>query len=231
MIVLDLMWASNKVQTDPQYETKFFPIYIDEFGDFFVEGFTNFLKKCGSAGYCLHLACQSFGDLEDKNILDQVVTNTRNRIVINQVLPKNVDMLSKIFGTYSTGKKTVRTESGKETEFGTITIGNEFKIDPELINELPNGSAIFNNKSRIEVIDLALTENFVLKGERSYFTDNEKKDLLNEIEERAKEAQVSSKKQQDINIYSLKNPKINATSKGQKGRKQESNANFGEEEK
>ena len=231
MIVLDLMWASNKVQTDPQYETKFFPIYIDEFGDFFVEGFTNFLKKCGSAGYCLHLACQSFGDLEDKNILDQVVTNTRNRIVINQVLPKNVDMLSKIFGTFSTGKKTVKTESGKETEFGTITIGNEFKIDPELINELPNGSAIFNNKSQIEVIDLALTENFVLKGERSYFTENEKKDLLNEIEERAKEAQVSSKKQQDINIYSLKNPKINATSKGQKGRKQESNANFGEEEK
>jgi hypothetical protein len=183
-ILLDLMYASNQVQGG-YYKKKFYPIYLDEFADFVVPGFESFLKKCGSAGYCIHLACQSFGDLRDKKLEDFILSNTYNHLVLRQSYPINADLASKLFGTFTSKKETYKFNEDEETGEKSVREVEELLVNPNLIKRLDNGKGIFTNNKKLHYLELPTTPFYTLGEEASYITLKEKDLFIKELKKTA----------------------------------------------
>lgn len=180
-ILLDLMYCANQVQTG-KFSNKFFSIYLDEFGDFVVPGFESFMKKCGSAGYCLHLACQSFGDLRAKGLEDFVISNTFNHLVLRQSYPLNADLAVKLFGSYSTNKKTERHSADVATGDKSVRQVDELKVDPNLVKSLETGTAIFSNSKDLVYLSLPISDLYRMDDMKfPYVTEQEKPALEKEL--------------------------------------------------
>lgn len=158
LFLQDIKTMSNYVQTHlPMEERHFFPIYVDEFAMVAFPAFIDLLNKARSARIAITIAHQSLGDLEQYGsfIASQIQDNTNIKLIFRQADPKSVDLLSRMGGTYETEKMTFQTNdqlgSVMNTGGGSAHVVEKFRVDPNVIKELPRGycALIEKDTSRI----------------------------------------------------------------------------------
>lgn len=146
LFLQDIKTMSNYVQTHlPASERHFFPIYVDEFAMVAFPAFIDLLNKARSAKIAITIAHQSLGDLEQFGpfIASQIQDNTNIKLIFRQTDPDSVNILSRMGGTYETEKLTYQTEeqigTNVYTGVGTSRVVEKFRVDPNVIKELPRG--------------------------------------------------------------------------------------------
>lgn len=152
MLLMDLQSTSGYIHLYNK-PRRFYPVFIDEFGEFAVEDFISWLNKARSSGYSIHIAFQEAADLEkiDRTFMKQVIGNTSIKVVFCVHDNETAETLSKILGTVTVKKETERIDktilSQAEGMVGSIREVEEFKIHPNIIkNKLRQGQCLIWGK-------------------------------------------------------------------------------------
>lgn len=174
LFLQDIKTMSNYVQTHlPVEERHFFPIYVDEFAMVAFPAFIDLLNKARSAKIAITIAHQSLGDLEQFGyfIASQIQDNTNIKLIFRQADPESVDLLSRMGGTYETEKMTFQTnqEMGSiiNTGGGSSHSVEKFRVDPNVIKELPRGYCALIEKDTSRICYLQ-TDYLPVKGSGAF---------------------------------------------------------------
>ncbi|MDE0119839.1 MAG: type IV secretion system DNA-binding domain-containing protein [Bdellovibrionales bacterium] len=154
MILQDLKVLSNQIQAgQKQFSYNFCPCFIDEFGSFVTNDFSDFLKMARSAKIGIHLFCQGLSDLSklSSDFKNQIIGNTINKILFRQDVGSDAEEWAEVAGTFSSRKKTYQifgTETSEEmTGMGTVRDTKEMKIEFDVFKSLSQGQAILIDKA------------------------------------------------------------------------------------
>ena len=123
------------------------PVYLDEFASFACEEFADLISKARSAGYALHFAHQSIGDVLEisPGFLNRITDNAATKIVMRINDPDSAEFFAKAFGTRLYQKATQRVTNAKQLdaaevlEEGSIREAHQFRAAPDLFKTLPTG--------------------------------------------------------------------------------------------
>lgn len=180
LILQDIKTMSNLVQANlSQDERGFFPIFVDEFATIAFPGFIDLLNKARSSKIAITIAHQSLGDLKQYGdyIGSQVNENTNNKLIFRQTDPDSVNLLTQMGGTAAADKLTVQTSQflggTVETGVGSSRTVEKFRIDPNLIKELPRGYAVLMQKD-INRICYVQCDYMPVKGSLDFLKEREK---------------------------------------------------------
>ncbi len=121
-------------------------VYIDEAGSVLFSDFIDLANKARSSGLNLTVAVQSYSDMEmvgnSETLMKQLMESFSTWFVQRQLNPENAEKLAKMFGTFTSEKKTKRVDSGIDTSMGTIREGHEFITHPDILKSIKIGQAI-----------------------------------------------------------------------------------------
>ena len=121
------------------------PVYLDEFASFACEEFADLISKARSAGYALHFAHQSIGDVLEisPGFLNRITDSAATKIVMRINDPDSAEFFAKAFGTRLYQKATQRVTNAKQLdaaevlEEGSIREAHQFRAAPDLFKTLP----------------------------------------------------------------------------------------------
>lgn len=128
--------------------------FIDEFGSFVTQSFAELLKMIRSTGIGMNLFMQGIADIEaiNKPLANQVLGNTKVKIILRQDIDTDVETWSSMAGTEdaeieSYQMNTDGLTSGR-TGMGNVHEGKKMKIDFDVFKNLNVGQAVVINKGR-----------------------------------------------------------------------------------
>ena len=124
-----------------------FFVYLDEFKDIVYPQFADLINKAREAKIGIMLGHQSLGDLSSisKAFENTVLTNTRNKVILNLDNVESAEYFSKQIGTKKSIEKTV---SYAQEGIWSVAKGHseklvdEFIVHPNVLKLLPTGQAI-----------------------------------------------------------------------------------------
>lgn len=170
ILIQDIKTVSNYIQAHiPESERHFFPIFIDESAALIFSGFIDLISKARSAKIAITFAHQSLGDLTQNGdfLSKQLFDNTNNRFVFRQSDPESVNTHSQMGGTVETEKMThqIFDQAGTElnTGLGSSRVVETFRIDPNMLKDLPLGYCVFHQKDSSQIRYLQ-TDYIPIKG-------------------------------------------------------------------
>lgn len=121
-------------------------VFIDEAASVLYSDFIDLANKARSSGVNLTIATQSYSDMEmiggSATLMKQLMESFSTWFVQRQLDAENAEKLASIFGTFLSEKKTVMTESGTESDKGSLREAHEFICHPENIKSIHTGQAI-----------------------------------------------------------------------------------------
>lgn len=152
MLLMDLQSTSGYIHLY-NIQRRFYPVFIDEFGEFAIDDFISWLNKARSSGYSIHIAFQEAADLEkiDRTFMKQVIGNTSIKVVFCVHDNETAETLAKILGTVTVKKETERIDktifNQSEGMVGSVREVEEFKVHPNVIkNGLRQGQCLIWGK-------------------------------------------------------------------------------------
>lgn len=152
MLLMDLQSTSGYIHLY-DIPRRFYPVFIDEFGEFAVDDFISWLNKARSSGYSIHIAFQEAADLEkiDRTFMKQIIGNTSVKVVFCVHDNETAETMSKILGTVTVKKETERIDKTYITQYegmvGSVREVEEFRIHPNVIkNGLRQGQCLIWGK-------------------------------------------------------------------------------------
>ncbi len=124
-----------------------FFLYLDEFKDIVYPQFADLINKAREAKIGIMLGHQSLGDLSSisKAFENTILTNTRNKVILNLDNVESAEYFSKQIGTKKSIEKTV---SYAQEGIWSVAKGHseklvdEFIVHPNVLKLLPTGQAI-----------------------------------------------------------------------------------------
>ncbi|RYZ77890.1 MAG: DUF87 domain-containing protein [Proteobacteria bacterium] len=148
LIINNLSYLAGVSHRDPSGVKKaMIPVYLDEFASFACEEFADLISKARSAGFALHFAHQSIGDVLEVSpgFLNRITDNAATKIVMRINDPDSAEFFAKAFGTRLYQKATQRVTNAKQLEAaevleeGSIREAHQFRAPPDLLKTLPTG--------------------------------------------------------------------------------------------
>lgn len=153
MIVQDLKVLSSQIHANQvDFQPRFVPCFIDEFGSFASADFSDFLKQVRSAGIGVHLFFQTLADLKliSHGFEEQVFGNTATKIIFRQDVPNDVEKWSKTAGTkdeFSYSYQVSENTFGQEkTGLGNQTELKKMRVEHDVFKKLSCGEAVLIDK-------------------------------------------------------------------------------------
>ena len=113
-------------------------LVIDEFGQFANDKIISLLTLARSSQLGVILATQDTSSLEDENTRQQVLANTRTKILMATDLPEEVAELA---GTVFQIESSIQHEDGEMTGMGSARVQHAFKIQPNEAAQQQAGEA------------------------------------------------------------------------------------------
>ena len=172
IILQDLKVLSNQIQAgQKKFDYDFCACFIDEFGSFATQDFSDFLKMARSSRIGIHLFCQGLADLKavTPEFKEQIIGNTSSKIIFRQDVPEDAETWSGIAGTFSSRKKTYQI-TGIETEeemtgMGSFREAKEMRIEFDVFKKLSVGQAVLIDKGchREDLLRVWRTEGSLLE--------------------------------------------------------------------
>lgn len=148
LIINNLSYIAGLLHRDlNETKKRMIPVYLDEFASFACEEFADLISKARSAGYALHFAHQSIGDVLEisPGFLNRITDNAATKIVMRINDPDSAEFFAKAFGTRLYQKATQRVTNAKHLdaaevlEEGSIREAHQFRAPPDLFKTLPTG--------------------------------------------------------------------------------------------
>jgi type IV secretory pathway TraG/TraD family ATPase VirD4 len=129
-----------------------FFIYLDEFYNIIYPYFPELINKAREAKVGLIFGHQALGDLETygQNIKNIILSNSRNKIVLNIEDPVSAEYFSKAFGTRTIEKKinSFSTKEGEKHSGFTLREEEEFLIHPNDLKFLKLGEGVIKIETK-----------------------------------------------------------------------------------
>lgn len=128
--------------------------FIDEFGSFVTESFAELLKMIRSTGIGMNLFMQGIADVEaiNKPLANQVLGNTKVKIILRQDIDTDVETWSSMAGTEDAEIESYQINAdgilSSRTGMGNVHEGKKMKIDFDVFKNLNVGQAVVINKGR-----------------------------------------------------------------------------------
>ena len=147
LLIGELNFLAGTAHLSGKKQGTILPVYFDEFSSFVCIEFTDLISKARSAGFALHFAHQSIGDLKNINegFLSSIMDNSAIKVVMRINDPETAEYFSKTFGTSLYQKITQRVENSidedksKMVGEGTQREAHQFRASPDLLKRLPTG--------------------------------------------------------------------------------------------
>lgn len=138
-------------------------IFFDELSSTVHEGFIDLLNKCREAKIEIFYATQCPSDIDriSSDLKNQVIENTNNLFVFNQVIPEHTDLFSSIAGTSTITKETFVAEDGFRSGRSSQRDVETLIAHPNLIRNLRIGQCLFIQRKpskRIDVINVKMID-------------------------------------------------------------------------
>jgi len=145
-----------------QDKLKPFFIYLDEFDKIVYPGFSELINKAREAKVGIIFGHQSLGDLKQygENLKNQILTNSRNKIILKVEDPETAEYFSKTFGTKTIERAVYSYDHQGNVSGHTKKLEEEFNIHPNQLKFLRLGQAcvkiedVTGGKTYIAVIEL-----------------------------------------------------------------------------
>lgn len=124
-----------------------FFVYLDEFKDIVYPQFADLINKAREARVGLMLGHQSLGDLNsiDKSFENIILTNSRNKIILNLDNVETAEYFSKLIGTKKSIEKVdnyARDGIWNVAKGYSLKTVDEFIVHPNILKTMPSGAAV-----------------------------------------------------------------------------------------
>ena len=124
-------------------------LIIDEFGQFTSDKIISLLTLARSSRLGVILATQDTSSLKDENTRQQVLANTRTKILMATDLPEEVAELA---GTIFQIESSIQHEDGDVTGKGSARVQHAFKIKPnEVAQQQPGEAFVFRQRHAAKI--------------------------------------------------------------------------------
>lgn len=137
-----------------------FSVYIDEAHDMLTMNSEPLFTQGRAAGLSVCVATQTATILNrvGPEFLNTLFTCAGNRIVFRQAVKENITLLTDSVGTFEDIKSTSQTIEGEIGERGSMRDVHKYKIEPDVIRNLPTGGCVLI-RSREKLVDLLKIKN------------------------------------------------------------------------
>jgi len=127
---------ANRHRTHEKEKLKFYSVFLDDFSEYLYPGFVSILNKSRSANIGIVFAHQALGDIKTLGdpIANAILTNSNLKIFMRGNDPDSAEYFSKVIGTKTGKKQTVRTTraflSQHDTGEASVRDVEEFIVHP-----------------------------------------------------------------------------------------------------
>lgn len=153
----DLLRHTTHILSERMDESTYpISVFFDELSGSVHEGFIDLQNKCRAAKLELYYATQCPSDLDriNKEFKNQVMENTNNLFVFNQVVPAHTDLFSSIAGTKTVMKETFVAEDGRRSGKSSQRETESMIAHPNIFRELKVGQCVFIQRKPSKRVDI-----------------------------------------------------------------------------